>query len=441
MPNLYEFQENCLNKTEAFASCAYYLDMGLGKTYVGAEKLVRLKNSINLIICQKSKVQDWIDHFYNNYDDGEMLDAYNLTKPKEEQKFYDECEKSGSPIVGIINYELAFRRKNLLALRNIGLLLDESSEIQNENTKRFRFIKKLNYKNVILLSGTPTGGRYERLWSQLHLLGWGISKELYWSQFVAYHYEDREGFPLLVIDGYKNVGRLKDKMSQYGCIFLKTEEVFELPEQIFIDRKIERSKEYSIFRKDRLIDIDAQGEKMTLVGDSILKEILYLRMLAGAFNTAKYEALEDIFNSTDGRIIVFYNFKLECDAIRGYAENAGRPFSYVNGSGRNLEAYEYFDNAVVAIQYQAGSMGLNLQKANVAVYFSPPLESIKYEQSKKRIHRIGQNDRCVYYRLITSGSIEERIYSVLAERKDYTDALFKAENKGERENDKRKKDA
>ena len=86
----------------------------------------------------------------------------------------------------------------------------------------------------------------------------------------------------------------------------------------------------------------------------------------------------------------------------------------------------------------AGSMGLNLQKANVAVYFSPPLESIKYEQSKKRIHRIGQNDRCIYYRLITAGSIEERIYAVLAERKDYTDALFKAENKGERENGKRK---
>ena len=367
-----------------------------------------------------------------------MLDAYDLTDPKEERRFYDEAERSGEPIIGVINYELAFRRKGLLSLRNIGLLLDESSEIQNEQTKRFRFIKKLDYKSVVLLSGTPTGGRYERLWSQLHLLGWKISKELFWSQFITYHYEDREGFPLLVIDGYKNVDRLKAKMAAYGCIFLKTEDVFELPEQVFIDIKVVRSKEYSIFRKDRLIEIDAQGEKKTLVGDSVLKEILYLRMLAGAFNMAKYEALEDIFNSTDGRIIIFYNFKLEYDAIKSYLDKAGRPFAYVNGSGRDLDAYEDFDNSVVAVQYQGGSMGLNLQKANVAVYFSPPLESIKYEQSKKRIHRIGQNDRCIYYRLITAGSIEERIYAVLAERKDYTDALFKAENKGERENGKRK---
>lgn len=435
---LYEFQEDCLKKTESFNSCAYYLDMGLGKTFVGAEKIVRLGNTINLLICQKSKIQDWIDHFFNNYDNGQMLDAYDLTDPKEERRFYDEAERSGEPIIGVINYELAFRRKGLLSLCNIGLLLDESSEIQNEQTKRFRFIKKLDYKSVVLLSGTPTGGRYERLWSQLHLLGWKISKELFWSQFIAYHYEDREGFPLLIIDGYKNVDRLKAKMAAYGCIFLKTEDVFELPEQVFIDIKVARSKEYSTFRKDRLIEIDAQGEKKTLVGDSVLKEILYLRMLAGAFNMAKYEALEDIFNSTDGRIIIFYNFKLEHDAIKSFSDKAGRPFAYVNGSGRDLDAYENFSNAVVAVQYQAGSMGLNLQKANVAVYFSPPLESIKYEQSKKRIHRIGQNDRCIYYRLITAGSIEERIYAVLAERKDYTDALFKAENKGERENGKRK---
>lgn len=435
---LYEFQEDCLKKTESFNSCAYYLDMGLGKTFVGAEKIVRLGNTINLLICQKSKIQDWIDHFFYNYDNGQMLDAYDLTDPKEERRFYDEAERSGEPIIGVINYELAFRRKGLLSLHNIGLLLDESSEIQNEQTKRFRFIKKLDYKSVVLLSGTPTGGRYERLWSQLHLLGWKISKELFWSQFIAYHYEDREGFPLLIIDGYKNVDRLKAKMAAYGCIFLKTEDVFELPEQVFIDIKVARSKEYSIFRKDRLIEINAQGEKKALVGDSVLKEILYLRMLAGAFNMAKYEALEDIFNSTDGRIIIFYNFKLEYDAIKSYSDKAGRPFAYVNGSGRDLGAYEDFDNSVVAVQYQAGSMGLNLQKANVAVYFSPPLESIKYEQSKKRIHRIGQNNRCIYYRLITAGSIEERIYAVLAERKDYTDALFKAENKGERENGKRK---
>lgn len=55
-------------------------------------------------------------------------------------------------------------------------MLDESSMIKNEKSNRSKFILGLNAENVILLSGTPTGGKYEELWSQLHLLGWNISK-------------------------------------------------------------------------------------------------------------------------------------------------------------------------------------------------------------------------------------------------------------------------
>ena len=46
---------------------AYYLDMGLGKTFVGSEKMKQLENKVNLVICQKSKVNDWIQHFENYY--------------------------------------------------------------------------------------------------------------------------------------------------------------------------------------------------------------------------------------------------------------------------------------------------------------------------------------------------------------------------------------
>ena len=69
-------------------------------------------------------------------------------------------------------------------------------------------------------------------------------------------------------------------------------------------------------------------------------------------------------------------------------------------------------------------MGLNLQKANKIIYFSPPLSSELYEQSKKRINRIGQDRTCYYYNLTVTGSVEERIYKTLAMRKDFTEALF-----------------
>ena len=69
-------------------------------------------------------------------------------------------------------------------------------------------------------------------------------------------------------------------------------------------------------------------------------------------------------------------------------------------------------------------MGLNLQKADTIIYFSLPLSSELFEQSKKRIHRINQTRKCTYYIFMCENSVEQKIYSTLQERKDYTDKLF-----------------
>lgn len=99
-------------------------------------------------------------------------------------------------------------------------------------------------------------------------------------------------------------------------------------------------------------------------------------------------------------------------------------FSVVNGKIRALQNYEQKEDSITFIQYQAGAYGLNLQKACRIIYFTPPLSSELFEQSKKRIHRIGQKSTCFYYYLICRGSVEERIYEVLKQRKDYTEQLF-----------------
>ena len=415
--NLFDFQKKVLEETKTKNKVAYYLDMGLGKTYVGAEKAISLGKNI-LVICQKSKVDDWLSHFIDNYSD--VYGYYDLTNKQELIDFLGWCNGTNN-CVGIINYELAFRRPELSKLKDFTLMLDESSLIQNEQAKRSRFIlKKLNPENIILLSGTPTSGKYERLWSQLHLLGWSISKELFWNQYVDFEYKDNEGFPIKIVKGYKNFERLKKKMHDYGCVFMKTEEVFELPEQIFNDVKINVIKEYQKFRKTSLITIN----ETELVGDSILTKMLYERMLCGHFNENKIKALKDLLASTEDRILIFYNFNDELKAIEDVCLELNKPISIVNGQEKDLSCYEQYDNSVTLIQYQAGSMGLNLQKANKIIYFTPPLSVENYMQSKKRIHRIGQNQTCFYYKLICRNSIEEKIYKALEKGVDYTDKLF-----------------
>lgn len=432
---LYEHQSNALKETADKTHVAYYHDMGLGKTFTGAEKMMQLGAKVNLVICQKSKIDDWIEHFEKNYEFD--LGVYDLTK-KDAIKVFISCSKFRQ-IAGVINYELAFRRPELASLKDFTLMLDESSLIQNENSKRSKFIlKKLKPKNVILLSGTPTGGKYERLWSQLHLLGWNISKKLFYNQYVDYHYEDNEGFPLMIIDGYKNEERLKKKMRQYGCNFLKTEEVFDLPEQIHQTIKVNTTKEYRKFRKDCIVILNAAVKSYAdesghdvdyttgteLVGDTTLTKMLYERQLCGQYNKSKLEAFRDLVESTNDRLIVFYNFTEELEALCKIAWDSDRPVSVVNGKQKDLLPYENVETSITFIQYQAGAMGLNLQKANKIVYFTPPLSSELFEQSKKRIHRIGQEKPCFYYYLTCKGSIEEKIYRTLAMRRDYTDALF-----------------
>lgn len=424
MINLYPHQKEALERLKPLNKVALYWDMGLGKTYGGSEKMRELGAKVNLVICQKSKIDDWVDHFNSNY---KILDGindfdyllYDLTDKDRLYCFIVNAKKSDCNIIGVINYELAFRRPELAKLRDFTLMLDESSLIQNETTKRSKFIlKKLQPKNVILLSGTPTGGKYERLWSQLRLLGWDISKTTYYNTFVNYHYETSMGFPLMVIDGYKNVERLKRKMREYGCHFLKTEDVLELPDQIFTKVKVKPSKDYRKFRKDRIITL---SDGTQLVGDNTLTKMLYERQLCGQYSQAKLEAFKDLVESTEDRLIVFYNFTEELNTLIGLTD---RPVSIVNGQTKDLEAYKKADNSITFIQYQAGAMGLNLQLANKIIYYSPPLSSELYEQSKKRIHRIGQAGTCYYYNLTVTGSIEERIYKTLDMRRDYTNKLF-----------------
>lgn len=427
---LYKHQIEALEATKQFNKVAYFHDMGLGKTFTGAEKAIELGKNI-LVICPKSLVTTWVNHFNNNY----ICKIYDLTNKNNWNYINSNSFILTNDCIFIINYDLVFRRPELANLKDFTLLLDESSIIQNEKNKRAKFIlKKLNPTNVILLSGTPVNGKYEKIWSQCHLLGWDISKQTFEKHYCIkdYIYNRRgekilgpNGFPVKQIVGYKNVERLKVKLREHGAHFLKTEDVFELPEQLFNEVSIEISSQYKKFIKTNILIENG----LELIGDTSLIKMLYARMLCGQYNKKKLETFEDLIDSTEDRIIVFYNFNEELEKLKEIAVAHDKPTSEVNGHTKNLENYEDFDNSITFIQYQAGSMGLNLQLANKIIYFTPPLSSEYYEQSKKRIHRIGQSKTCFYYNLICKGTIEEKIYDVLKLRKDYTEALFEEDFK------------
>ncbi len=415
---LYDHQKTALEKTKNFNRVAYYHDMGLGKTFTGSEKLMSFGTDINLVVCQKSKIDDWINHFKTYYPDHII---YDLTKPKDYKLFINNFIPPG---IAVINYDLVWRKPELLHLNNFSMLLDESSLIQNDKAKRSKFILKLHPKNVILLSGTPVGGKYENLYTQLELLGWNITKTAYWNKYIRYEMKSFGGcYPFKHVIGYRNVDDLKKQLVLHGADFLNTNEVFDLPEQTFITVNVPRSADYKIFVKHKLLIMD----DLKFVGDNPLKKLLYCRMLCGQHSKEKLAAFKDLIDSTAGRIVVFYNFNSELAEMLKLVKDRG--IAIVNGQQKNLAPYYNIDDTITFVQYRAGAMGMNLQKANHVIYFSLPLSSELYEQSKKRIHRIGQDKPCFYYRLIVKNSVEENILKTLNLRQDYTAELFRKEDK------------
>lgn len=401
-------QIQALDHTNTKNRVAYYLDMGLGKTFVASEKAEQLESNVIVIVCQKSKLKDWQEH-------------YNKFYPKYKTVIYKkELDHIAAYTVLIINYELIWRREQFKTLKDFTLILDESSYIKNESSKRSKFVLRLKPKNIILLSGTPTGGKYEELYSQIKLLGWNISKQDYWNTYINYILQDVGGFKIKKVIGYKNVERLKRKLREFGAIFMKTEDVITLPETIANIIKVKNIKQYAEFKKNRIVTI----ENTELIGETTLTAMLYERQLAAMYNSNKYEKVAELLESTEDRLIIFYNFKYECEKLKALCKKLNKPVSIVSGETRDLNNYENLENTVTLIQYQAGSMGLNLQKSNKIIYFSLPLSSELFEQSKKRTHRIGQQRTCFYYYLITEKSIEEKIYTTLQLRKDYTEQLF-----------------
>jgi hypothetical protein len=402
--------------------------------------MMALNTRINLLVCQCSKVPDWIEHFQTYYTRNCVFD---LTKPAD-FNFFMEQAKAEVPtlMIGVINYELTFRRKVLKTLTGFTLMLDESSLIQNETAKRSKFILGLKPDNVILLSGTPTGGKYEKLWSQCQLLGWRISKELFYKQYIETEWVEQDGFWRQQITGYKNVDRLKKKLADHGAVFMTTDDAgIMLPEKTMIQVKTRPSPLYWKFWRERVVSVDTgnlgefeldsdfwgsnETAELELVGDTSLTRRLYARQLCGLYNPARYEAFRDLLDSTEDRLIVFYNFTEEMERLKRITMGRNRPVSILSGEIKDLGAYRYKPNSVTFIQYQAGAMGGNFQLANKIIYFSLPQGWELWEQSQKRIHRMGQDRPCFYYLMICPGTVEEDILSTLQMRKDYNDELFR----------------
>lgn len=415
MIKLYDFQRGRVGNRKAVA---LYWDMGLGKTYGGLDRARQFGDDRVLVVCQKSKIQDWIDAIKEFSDEG----AANLRKEKEQELFMKNMYK-----YGVINYDLLWKRRDKLKkLSGYTLILDESSLIKNPKAQRTKAVFKLNYDHLVLLSGTPCSGKYEELVTQCNLLGWGISADTYIERYTIYRnvYIPGKWDPVRKFIGYKNVRELKTRLKENGADFKLSQDYIDLPQRTFTWVRVDKTPEYNTFEKSLVLRTPT-GE--TITADTPLVRLLRLRQLCNS--NKKSEALSDLIEGTDDRLVIFYNFNEEKERIMEVCKD--RPLSFINGEKVDLSNYKEYSNSVTLCQYQAGAYGHNLQLSNKMIFYSPPLSCEQFEQAQKRIHRIGQKNPCFYWKMETSNSIEKKIYKTLEMRQDYTMQLFVSDYKME----------
>lgn len=413
---LYKYQSDILKSLEPYNKVALYMEAGTGKTATSSHKAVAYKVPI-IVVAPKAVCSQWIEHFKSVHP--EWL-RYDLTKI---QQLKDFINGEALNKIGIITYGLVWRRPELLKLSGYTLILDESHNICNATSKQTKGVMKLKYDNLILLSGTPNGGAYEKLYTQMKMLGYKPNKKQFTDRYCNMFTMESGGVKFQVLskkNPYKNLDELNKILREdLHCVFLKTNDVIELPEQRFIDIAVSETKQYRAFMVNDYIDL---GDREYIAG-SPTEKLLYSRYLCGADNSNKIDVLTTLIEGIDDRVIIFYNFNNEHDVLTKVLTKLKRKVYTYNGSIKQIDNFKSDNKSILLAQIDSAGTGLNLQYCNKIIYFSPTLKTNVYIQSLARIWRVGQQNKVTYWRLISG--IECDIYNSLDKGEDYIIKLFK----------------
>jgi SNF2 family DNA or RNA helicase len=140
---------------------------------------------------------------------------------------------------------------------------------------------------------------------------------------------------------------------------------------------------------------------------------------------AKADQLEAVLDQFDEPAIVFAQFHFELDAIRRVVARLGRECLELSGRNDELKRWQAGEAPVLAVQIDAGGVGVDLTRARYAIYYSVGFSLGAYLQSLARVHRPGQTRPVTYIHLIAKGTIDEKIMKALAAREEVVESVLR----------------
>ncbi len=335
----------------------------------------------------------------------------------------------------LTTYQTALRDVDLLEqLEYEYIVLDESQQIKNKDSKVFRAVNQLTARHKISLSGTPIENSLSDLWAQMQF----INPDL----LGSYRFFRREFIlPIEKHQDEEKKERLRKLVAPYLLRRTKEEVATDLPPlttQVFYsemtgEQKKLYEREKSKARNFLLEHFDAANPNFRM---QVLQSLTRLRQLVNhprlvsedyAGGSGKFQdVLEhwDQVKRSGHKVLLFSSFVQHLDLFREALNKQNTPFSWLTGDlsidqrARAIENFER-DPAVQAflISIKAGGSGLNLTAADYVFILDPWWNPTIEQQAIARAHRIGQDKHVFALKFITRDSIEEKILK-LQQRKE-----------------------
>ncbi len=306
------------------------------------------------------------------------------------------------------------------------IVLDESQQIKNRNSKVFKAISQLEGKHKISLSGTPIENSLSDLWSQMQFINPDLlgSFSFFKRQFIT---------PIEKGGDESRKVQLKKLVNPYLLRRTKEEVASDLPElttQVFwcemtTEQKKLYEKEKSAARNYLLDHFKADDFQYRAI---VVKTLTRLRQLVNHPILAKpeYQKESGKFTSVldhweqvrrSGHKALFFSSMVKyLDLFKGSFEEQGQSYAWLSGqttsSDREKQVRSFQENPELQsflISIKAGGTGLNLTAADYVFILDPWWNPFIEKQAIARAHRIGQERNVIALKFITRETIEEKI--------------------------------
>lgn len=410
-------------------------DMGLGKTLQSVMYLASLgEDARSIVICPSSLMFNWKDEI-ENFAPG--LSCTVISGIPEERSALVNASTKG---VLITSYPLL--RRDMALYRNIrfaAVIIDEAQNIKNSTSLNAMNVKKLNADSRFALTGTPIENSLSEIWSIFDFLMPGYL--FHHPKFIS-EYEK----PILNGDEEK-LHKLNLRIHPFILRRMKKDVLSELPdkteEKILVELTEKQKKLYTAYLEHYKGELDLESDEFIEHNQiQILSVLMRLRQICchpATFldnydgDSAKMELLTDLLQNaieSGHRVLVFSQFTSMLSLIRAELEKLNIPFFSLEGKtkidARNqaVKKFNEGEKSVFLISLKAGGTGLNLIGADTVIHMDPWWNPAVEEQATDRAYRIGQNKNVHVIKILSKGTIEEKIYRLQKKKQNLADSVM-----------------